>query len=113
MTTIDVSVPSAPRIVEMLCGRAALLRGPAALTGVIRDPDTGAPLDSVNVSLVYDDSPMPSIARSVNRRSATPDASGRFMFCGLPLRMTGHVQLTRKGVTSADIPVSLNGESPL
>jgi hypothetical protein len=113
MTTIDVSVPSPARIVEMLCGRAALLRGPAALTGVIRDPDTGAPLDSVNVSLVYDDSPMPSIARSVNRRSATPDASGRFMFCGLPLRMTGHVQLTRKGVTSADIPVSLNGESPL
>src|SRR5262245_34710008 len=89
--TIDVGVPAPARIVESLCGRAALLRGPAALTGFVRDPDTGAPLDSVSISLVYDDSPMPTMVRSVNRRSAAPDASGRFMFCGLPMRMTGHV----------------------
>jgi hypothetical protein len=113
VTTIDVSVPAPARIVETLCDRAALLRGPAALAGFVRDPDTGAALDSVSISLVYDDSPMPTLVRSVNRRSATPDASGRFVFCGLPMRMTGHVQLTRKGMTSADIPVSLSGDSPL
>jgi hypothetical protein len=110
--TIDVSVPPAVRIVQALCAPATLSLGPAALTGFVRDPDTGSPIDSVTVSLVYDDSPLP-ITRSLTIRTAQPDASGRFLFCGLPAKLTGHVQVSRKGVASADIPVSLAGDFPL
>jgi hypothetical protein len=110
--TIDVSLPPASTIVQSLCTPATLLRGPAALVGFVRDPDTGAPIDSASVSLVYDDSPT-ALVRSMTTRQAIPDASGRFVICGLPARMTGHLELTHKGKRSAEIPLSINGDSPL
>jgi hypothetical protein len=110
--TVDVGVPAPTRIVQALCAPATFALGPAALTGFVRDPDTGSPIDSVTVSLVYDDSPL-AITRSLTMRTAQPDASGRFLFCGLPAKLTGHVQLSRKDVTSADIPVALSGDMPL
>jgi hypothetical protein len=110
--TVDVSVPSPSRIVRTMCDTGMLARGPAALIGFVRDPDTGAPVDSVEVSLVYDDSPT-DLAKSRTVRTARPDASGRYSFCGLPARLAGRVQLNRNGVTSAEIPVALTEASSL
>src|ERR1043166_9735759 len=52
---ISLAVPSATRLVSMFCPPGMLARGPSALVGFVRDPDTGLPLDSAKVSLVYED----------------------------------------------------------
>jgi hypothetical protein len=78
----------------------------------VRDPDTGATIDSVTVSLAYDESPLSLVKWPVNR-IAYPDAAGRYIICGLPPRMKGRVQLIRNGVEYGEIPVAADDGSPL
>ena len=108
---LNLAVPPPPRLVSMFCPPEQRARGPSALVGFVRDPDTGAPIDSATVSLVYDDGAL-GIKRPVNR-IAKLDASGRYKICGLPTQMIGRVQLIRNGTQSADIPVSTDAQSPL
>ena len=110
--TMNVAIPSTTRLLSMLCPASAFARGPSALVGFVRDPDTGAALDSVTVSLVYDDSPAAFLKQPVNR-VAQPNATGHFAICGLPAQVSGNVLLSRKGSTSAEIPVSITGDTPL
>ena len=107
-----LAVPSATRLVSLFCAAPMLARGPSALVGFVRDPDTGAPIDSVTVSLVYDDL-LFGLAKRPVTRNATPDAAGRYKICGLPTALTGRVQLLRKGTQSADIPVATDANAPL
>src|ERR1043166_1324514 len=109
---ISLAVPSATRLVSMFCPPGMLARGPSALVGFVRDPDTGLPLDSAKVSLVYEDGPLGLVKRPINRESQL-DASGRYKICGLPPQLTGKVQVIRKTAQSADIPVTITTESPI
>jgi hypothetical protein len=107
-----LAVPSATHLVSLFCAGPRLALGPSALVGFVRDPDTGAPIDSVTVSLVYDDLLFGLAKRPVERK-ATPDAAGRYKICGLPTALKGRVQLLRKGTESADIPVTTDANAPL
>jgi hypothetical protein len=107
-----LAVPSAPRLVSMFCPPEMRARGASALVGFVRDPDTGAPIDSVTVSLVYDDDLGGFAKRPVNR-VARLDSTGRYKICGLPAHMTGRVQMIRNGTQSPDIPVKTDASSPL
>ena len=109
---LNVGVPSPARLVSMFCPPEQIARGPSALVGFVRDPDTGAAIDSATVSLVYDDSPIGLIKRPVNR-IARLDAAGRYKICGLPTQVNGRVQLIRNGTQSGDIPVATDANSPL
>jgi hypothetical protein len=109
---VDIGVPSASRLVKILCSPAMMARGPSALVGFVRDPDTGLAIDSVTLSLLYDDSPISKVKIPVNR-IARPDAAGRYTICGLPRRMDGRLKLSRNGVESGDIPVAIDTDSPL
>src|SRR5579862_5926670 len=109
---IDIAVPSPSRLVKALCPPSMLARGPAALVGFVRDPDTGAAIDNVTLSLLYDESPISKIKIPVNR-VAHPDAAGRYTICGLPSHMDGRLKLSRNGVESGDIPVAIDVSSPL
>src|SRR5690348_2160078 len=52
---LDVSVPGAEFMASRLCTPAQRMRGPAAMTGFVHDPDTGGPAVGAKVELVYDD----------------------------------------------------------
>ena len=97
---LSLAVPTPTRLVAMFCPPELRARGPSALVGFVRDPDTGEPMDSVTVSLVYDDDLAGLAKRPVNR-IAKLDAGGRYKICGLPAQMTGKVQLIRNGTQSA------------
>jgi hypothetical protein len=88
------------------------MRGPAALVGFIRHPESGAPIDSVTVSLVYEDSALSMMRWPVNR-VATSNATGHFAICGLPYSVAARVQLTHDGLESAEIPIVLDSVGPL
>jgi len=109
---IDVAIPDADRLVGIICPAAQRARGPAALVGFIRHPDSGAPIDSATVSLVYDDAPISIMKWPVNR-VATSNTTGHFAICGLPNNVPTRVQLTKSGVETAEIPVMLDSAGPL
>jgi hypothetical protein len=109
---LSIAVPSPTRLVTMFCPPEMRARGAAALIGFVRDPDTGDPIDSVTVSLVYDDD-LAGIAKRPVNRVAKLDSTGRYKICGLPAQMSGRVQLIRNGTQSADIPVKTDASSPL
>ncbi len=109
---VDFAVPSASRLVTLLCSDALRGRGPSAIIGFVRDPDTGAVPDSTTVSLVYDESPLDIVKLPVTRVAHT-DAAGHYVICGLPSGINGRMQLSRRGVSSSDIPVATEANSPL
>jgi hypothetical protein len=109
---VEVATPSAARLIELLCPASMRARGPSALVGFVRDPDTGAALDSVSISLVFDESPVSSIRWASNRVAKT-NANGHFAVCGLPNRVDGLVQATRGSHQTPDVPVVIGAESPL
>jgi hypothetical protein len=101
--SIDLAVPDGASLVRELCGVAATSRGPAALIGFVRDPDTGTPVDSVTISLVYDLSPVTTVRLPVVR-SVRPDSTGHYAICGLPAHARGTIEMTRAGMASSTIP---------
>lgn len=109
---IDVAIPSPTRLVTSLCTPALLRLGPAALVGFVRDPDTGDAIDSVTLSLVYDESPVRT-AHFLVTRVGHVGPSGRYVICGLPMNMAGgQMLISRNGLALADIPVS-TADSPI
>jgi len=109
---VNITIPQAASIVALICPPAMLERGAGALVGFVRDPDNGAVIDSVEVSLVYDESPLRQVRMPVNR-TARPNATGHYAICGLPIPTTGRVQLNRNGVRSGDIAVAITEQMPL
>jgi hypothetical protein len=109
---LTLAVPSPAHLVAMFCPPEMRARGASALIGFVRDPDTGDALDSVTVSLVYDDDVGGFAKRPVNR-IAKLDSTGRYKICGLPPYMSGRVQMIRNGTQSPDIPVKTDASSPL
>jgi hypothetical protein len=109
---VDLGIPSPARLVTLLCSAAQLNRGPSALVGFVRDPDTGTTPDSTTISLEYDESPLDIVKLPVIR-VAHPEPGGRYTICGLPSRMNGRIQLSRGGVSSSDIPIAMDAGSPL
>ncbi len=109
---LTLAVPSATTLVTMFCPPAMRARGASALVGFVRDPDTGAPIDSVTVSLVYDDD-VAGLAKRPVIRIAKLDSTGRYKICGLPAQMSGRVQLIRSSTHSAEIPVKTDASLPL
>lgn len=109
---VEVATPSATKLIELLCSPALRARGPSALVGFVRDADSGAPLDSVSISLVFDESPVRTIRWASNRVAKT-DANGHFALCGLPNRVDGLVEATRGPHRTPDVPVLIGADSPL
>ena len=110
--SIELNVPDATSLVREFCGDAARARGPGALIGFVRDPDTGATIDSVTISLVYDLSPVKTVRLPVVR-TARPDSTGHYTICGLPPRARGTVELMHGGGSSSTIPFVADSASPL
>src|SRR6185312_3857691 len=51
---LDLTIPSGERLANAYCTSAMRMRGPAAMMGFVRDPDTKGPAIGAKVELVYD-----------------------------------------------------------
>ena len=103
---VDIPVPSAKFIASRLCSAALQARGPAALVGFVKDPDTNAPMVGAKVELVYDVTDIVG-RKSPIVRSGVTDSTGIYRICGLPGDMAGKVQVFRNGVSSGEVPAEV------
>src|SRR5215467_422065 len=103
---LDLSIPSPERIATAICPSAQRMRGPAAMVGFVRDPDTKEPAIGSKVQLVFYEADL--IGRKQLRMpEATVDSSGLYKICGLPGNMSGKVQVFRNGVSSGEVPAEV------
>ena len=103
---LDLTIPAGERLVGSLCSAAMRARGPAAMVGFVRDPDTMEPAVGAKVELVYNVTDI--IGRKTPTvRSQVVDSSGVYRICGLPPDMSGKVQVFRNGVSSGEVPVEV------
>ncbi len=103
---LELSTPSQESLVGALCAAAWRARGPAMLTGRIREADSGAPATGAKVSLVwYEISAVGTIRKSTRVRESPVGPDGIYRICGLPAELEGKAQVIRGGVTSGDVPI--------
>jgi hypothetical protein len=103
---LDLTIPAGERLVSSLCSSALRARGPAAMVGFVRDPDTMEPAVGAKVELVYEVTDI--IGRKTPTvRSQIVDSSGVYRICGLPPDMSGKVQVFRNGISSGEVPVEI------
>jgi hypothetical protein len=103
---LDLTIPNGERLVGTLCSAALRARGPAAMFGFVRDPDTMEPAIGAKVELVYNVTD-PIGRKTPTVRSQLVDSSGVYRICGLPADMSGKVQVFRNGVSSGEVPVEV------
>src|SRR5512146_57670 len=103
---LDLAIPTAERLATALCTAAQRMRGPAAMIGFVRDPDTKEPATGSKVQLVYYE-PDPIGRKQLRTREATVDSTGLYRICGLPGDMSGKVQVFRNGVSSGEVPAEV------
>jgi hypothetical protein len=109
VVTLDLAVPSSERLVGILCPAAVLkIRGPAALIGFVKDPESGGPATGAKVQLVFEESDPLGFKKSTRIREAAVDSTGGYRICGLPTPMTGKVQVFRNGVSSGEVGASID-----
>lgn len=107
--TLDLSIPSAERLVSILCPPAVLRAwGPGALIGFVRDPDTGVPAVGSKVQLVYEQADPLGFKKTPRVREVAVDSAGNYRICGVPGDMSGKVQVFSKGVSSGEVPVAVD-----
>jgi hypothetical protein len=104
--TRDIPIPGPKFMVSRLCTPAQQLRGPAALIGFVKDPDTNQPMVGAKIQLVYE------VTDPIGRKfprvpTSTTDSSGIYHICGLPPDMSGKVQVFRNGVVSGEVPAEI------
>lgn len=103
---LDLAVPTAEELAAAVCSRAERYRGPAALIGFVKDPDTGAPATGARVSLVYYENLLGK--KEMRVRDAVADSLGHYRICGLPSNMDGKVQVFRGPVSSGEVPATVD-----
>jgi carboxypeptidase family protein len=104
--SLDLAVPTAEQIANAFCNSAQRMRGPAAMVGFVRDPDTKEPAVGSKVQLVFYE-PDPIGRKQLRTREATVDSTGLYRICGLPGDMDGKVQVFRNGVSSGEVPAEV------
>jgi len=109
---IDLAVPTSRQITSLICPPAVLrIRGPGAIAGFVRDPETGAPATGSKVQFVYEVYDITGAKKLPMVREATVDSSGAYRICGLPAPLTGKLQVFRNGVSSGEVPAGIESGS--
>ena len=103
---LELAIPGGEHLASLLCTPAQRTRGPALMLGFVRDPDTNGPAPGSKVQLVYE------VADPIGRKTprvpeVIVDSMGLYKICGLPVDMSGKVQVFRNGVSSGEVPVSV------
>ena len=108
LKTIDLAIPTSGKLVSLLCPASVLQnRGPGALTGFVRDPETKEPATGSKVQLVYEIHDLMGGKAIPMVREAIVDSTGAYRICGLPTPMTGKVQVFRNGISSGEVATAI------
>jgi hypothetical protein len=101
--TFNLATPSGPRLRAVFCGPAGGGNSGAALVGVVRDAATQQPQPGVSVIAEWFDLVIArgGMMQQPSRRSATTNASGWFVLCGVPGPGTVSI-LAARGTDSTD-----------
>jgi hypothetical protein len=105
---ISVTTPTLASVHERLCARGGVATGPAMLVGRVLEADTDAPIAGPAVSLVYKDTSTGDARDHVRQARARDD--GTFAICGLPESITGTLQASKGGLSTAELPVTLKND---
>ena len=89
------------------CPVGGVNRAGAILVGFLRDADADSALAGGSASFVYKD--LVSGAAAERVRTARVGTDGRFAICGLPSALSGTVQVSRNGQSTAEMPVETKG----
>jgi hypothetical protein len=99
---LDLTIPGGEQLANALCPAAQRMRGPGAMLGFVRDPDSKGPASGSKVQLVYYELD-PIGRKQLRQRESQVDSTGMYRICGLPKDMTGKVQVFRNGVSSGEV----------
>lgn len=106
---VDAHTPTVSELRANLCRTGVVSNGGSILIGRVSLADTDEPAEGATVSLVFKDLSAPRSPERV--RTGRVAATGVFAICGVPPRLEGNVQASLGGVTTADLPVKINGEA--
>jgi hypothetical protein len=106
---VGLRTPSFDDVREGSCPIGGASYGPAILLGRVNKADSDEPAAGATVSLVFKN--LDASLSPERLRTGRADATGLFAICGLPSRFSGNVQASMGGITTADLPVKLSGES--
>lgn len=127
LDTLDLKVVSSPFIVragvrdqvaahtpsfESVRAKSCTSRGvggTSVLLGKVMQADSDEPAANATVSLVFKDMTQKDPVERV--RTGRVGLNGMFAICGLPATITGNLQASLGGVTTADLPLKLTDES--
>ena len=108
VVTVDMAVPPGERLISKLCPSASRNRGPGALIGQVVDPESDKPAIGSRVQFVYDGPNPLGVKLSSTIRESVVDSTGAYRICGLPLPLSGKLQVLRNGVTSGMVDVRID-----
>lgn len=83
--------------------------GTSVLIGKVMQAETGEPATNATVSLVFKDVTQKEPVERV--RTGRVGLNGMFAICGLPSTISGNLQASLAGVTTADLPLTMTDES--
>ncbi len=100
---VEAHTPSFEEVRAKACVRGGAGTGTAILVGRVIQADNGEPAAGASVSLVFKDVSQKDAVEKV--RTGRVAANGSFSICGLPSSISGNLQATFGGVTTADLPL--------
>jgi hypothetical protein len=106
---VGARTPTFEEVRAKACTRGALASGPAILVGRVLQADSQEPAAGASVSLVFKDVSQKEAVEKVRTGRVGP--TGAFAICGLPSTISGNLQATFGGVTTADLPLTSKDES--
>lgn len=106
-TAVTLGPPSGAAMLGALCPDATTRvadDSSGALLGIVRDADTGRPLDAGSVSLAWNEIALAGGLRTVVRRvTASVRPGGLFLFCGAPSDADLTLRAEAPGLASGDV----------
>jgi hypothetical protein len=110
---VRLATPSPRTAVGLLCPHEKMELGPSAVIGRVLDADTEGPDSGIRVVVYWtalEVSASLGVRRATKVREAHTDAGGLYRVCGVPSNMEGQLRASRNGVTTADVPLSPQGD---
>jgi hypothetical protein len=106
---VAAHTPSFEEVRAKACTRGGVAGGTSILVGRVMKADNDEPAAGATVSLVYKDLTQKDPVERVRTGRVGP--TGGFAICGLPGTISGNLQASLGGVTTADLPLKMNDES--
>jgi hypothetical protein len=106
---VAAHTPTFESVRAKLCTSRGVSGGTSVLIGKVMQADSDEPATNATVSLVFKDLTQSNPVEKV--RIGRVGLTGMFAICGLPATISGNLQASLGGVTTADLPLQLTDES--